>query len=115
MRVNTVSGGFICMSACGAHGGDVLAYHRAAHGLGFVDAALALGAYQDDGKPYTGSTRPTPIPARDLLQLAADELLVCVMCLSDALAGRLKDADFDRFREAVGRVIFINEVANGHR
>jgi hypothetical protein len=115
MRINTATGAFVCMAACGARGGNVLDYHRAAQGLGFIDAAKALGAWLDDGRAYTGPTRPTPIPARDLLQLAADELLICVMVLTDALAGRMKDHDFDRLRVAVGRVIFVNEAANARR
>ena len=113
MRINIGSGAFVCMAGCGARGGDVLAYHRAAHGLGFVDAAKDLGAYIDDGKPWTGSTRPSPIPARALLQVAATELMVCAMVIADTLAGRLTDDDFDRFRAAAGRVIHIAEVANG--
>lgn len=44
LRVNFESGAFRCM-ACGAHGGDVLAFHRQRHGLGFVEAAQALGAW----------------------------------------------------------------------
>jgi hypothetical protein len=115
MRINILTGAFVCMAGCGAKGGDVVDYHRAAHGLGFIDAAKALGAWLDDGVAYTGPTRPTPIPARDLLQLAADELLICVMVLADALAGRMKDHDFDRLRVAVGRVIFVNEAANARR
>ena len=112
MRINIQTGAFVCMAGCGARGGDVLAYHMAAHGLGFVDAAKALGAYREDGKAYTGPTRPTPIPARALLEVAAFELMVCAMVLADALNGRLADADFDRFRDAAGRVIHIAEVAN---
>jgi hypothetical protein len=113
LRVNTLTGGFVCMAACGARGGDVLDYHRAAHGLGFVEAAKALGAWVEDGTPNTGSTRPTAIPARALLQLAAHELTICVVVLADALAARMKDADYQRLCAAVGRVTFICGVANG--
>ena len=111
MRINTESGGFRCMAECGARGGDVLAYHQAAHGLDFVGAARDLGAYVDDGKPYTGSTRPSQPPARALLQLASDDLMLCAIVLSDALAGTLTDADYDVFREAAGRVIHVAGVA----
>lgn len=45
LRVNVDSGGFRCM-VCGAKGGDVLAFHRQQTGLGFVDAAKALGAWE---------------------------------------------------------------------
>lgn len=115
LRVNTQSGGFICMAACGARGGNVLDYHRAVRGLGFVEAAKALGAWVEDGKPHVNSTRPTPIPAKALLQLVAEELMIAVMVMADVVNGCLKDADFDRFREATGRVIYISEVANGLR
>lgn len=43
LRVNAESGAFRCM-ACAARGGDVLAFHRARHGLSFVQAARDLGA-----------------------------------------------------------------------
>jgi DNA primase len=46
LRVRLDSGGFRCM-VCGAHGGDVLAFHRRLHGLGFVAAARALGAWEE--------------------------------------------------------------------
>ncbi len=45
LRVRLESGGFRCM-ACGAHGGDVLAFHRQRYGLSFVEAAKALGAWE---------------------------------------------------------------------
>jgi hypothetical protein len=115
MRVNTLTGGFVCMAACGARGGNVLDYHRAAHGMGFVEAVKALGAWVEDGTPYTGSTRPTQIPARDLLRLVAHELVVAELVMSDCLRGQLVDADFDRFAVAAGRVLFVAEVANGFR
>jgi DNA primase len=44
LRVNAATGAYRCM-ACGARGGDVLAFHRARHGLGFVQAACDLGAW----------------------------------------------------------------------
>lgn len=112
MRINADTGAFVCMAGCGARGGDVLAHHMASHGLGFVEAAKALGAYRDDGQQHQGSTRPLPVPARALLEVAAFELMVCAMVLADALNVRLTDADFDRFRDAAGRVIHIAEVAN---
>jgi hypothetical protein len=32
---------------CGAHGGDVLAFHMQRHGLRFIEAAQALGAWEE--------------------------------------------------------------------
>jgi DNA primase len=45
LRVNVTSGAFRCM-VCGAKGGDVLAFHQQRHGLRFVEAAKALGAWR---------------------------------------------------------------------
>jgi CHC2 zinc finger len=45
LRVRVDTGGFRCM-VCGAHGGDVLAFHMKFYGLRFVDAARALGAWE---------------------------------------------------------------------
>ena len=47
LRLRLDTGGFRCM-ACGAHGGDVLAFHRLKTGLGFVEAAKALGAWEGE-------------------------------------------------------------------
>ena len=43
LRLNAETGAYRCM-ACAAKGGDVLAFHRARHGLSFVQAARDLGA-----------------------------------------------------------------------
>ncbi len=45
LRVNTETGAYRCM-ACGAKGGDVLAFHQARHGLSFQQAARDLGAWR---------------------------------------------------------------------
>ena len=45
LRVRLDCGGFRCM-VCGAHGGDVLAFHMQRQGLGFIEAAKALGAWE---------------------------------------------------------------------
>ncbi len=44
LRVRLDTGAFKCM-VCGAHGGDVLAFHRQRHGLSFKLAAQQLGAW----------------------------------------------------------------------
>ena len=46
LRVRLDTGAFRCM-ACGAHGGDVLAFHRLATGLPFIRAAKDLGAWEE--------------------------------------------------------------------
>lgn len=45
LRLRLDTGSFRCM-VCGAHGGDVLAFHMQRHGLRFVDAARELGAWE---------------------------------------------------------------------
>lgn len=45
LRVRLDTGGFRCM-VCGAHGGDVLAYHQQITGLPFIRAAQDLGAWE---------------------------------------------------------------------
>jgi hypothetical protein len=112
MRVHLERGAFICMS-CGAKGGDVLAYHQAAHGLGFIDAAKMLGAYQEDGKTHQGSTRPTPIPARVLLESVAHELTLASLIASDMAKGcEVSTEDCDRLLQAAGRIGYIAGIAN---
>ena len=46
LRVRIDNGGFRCM-VCGAHGGDVLAFHMKRYGLSFIAAAKNLGAWED--------------------------------------------------------------------
>lgn len=110
MRINTDSGSFVCMTSCGARGGDVLAYHQAAHGLGFIDAAKELGAWVDDGKDAS-HTRPTPLPARDaLVVLAAEANLVAVAAANVAHGVVLTQIDLSRLLTASGRISRIMEV-----
>ena len=104
MRVKITSGGWCCM-ACGAHGGDVLAYHMQRYGLGFVEAAIELGAYVDDGRRYTGKTTPATLPARDAMQLVAHELRIAFVVISDVRAGVIpNDDDWQRFITGIGRL-----------
>jgi hypothetical protein len=49
LRVRVDTGAFRCM-ACGAHGGDVLAFHMQRYGLTFKAAAMALGAWVGGGR-----------------------------------------------------------------
>jgi len=44
LRIRIETGAFRCM-VCGAHGGDVLAFHQQRHGLSFKQAAQQLGAW----------------------------------------------------------------------
>jgi hypothetical protein len=104
LRVNTVSGGWCCMS-CGVKGGDVLAHHMQRHGLPFVEAARALGAYVGDASPGVMPARTTPLPARDAMQLAAFELQLAMIVISDIKAGVIpSETDWQRFLTCAGRV-----------
>lgn len=110
MRVNLHTGAFVCMAGCGARGGDVLAYHMAAHGLGFVSAAKELGAWVEDGKPAL--TRPAPFSARDALDvLRAEAVLVAVAAGNLAHGVALTDGDRARLQKAAARVQMIAGVA----
>lgn len=109
MRVNVESGGWVCMS-CGVKGGDVLAYAMQRHGLDFVPAAKALGAWVDDGRP--APARPRAFSASDALSVIGLELNVCVVVISDARRGvKPSDTDWQRFLKAVSRVQAIAQEA----
>lgn len=104
LRVNTVSGGWCCMS-CGAKGGDVLAYHMQRHDLPFVDAARSLGAYVEGASSGETPTKSATLPARDAMQLAAFEMQVAMVVISDIKAGVIpSDSDWQRFLISAGRV-----------
>lgn len=99
LRVNVASGAFVCMAGCGARGGDLLGYHRAVHGLGFVAAAKDLGAWVDDGQPEV-ERKPTPLPARAALEVLAFESSLCAIAAGN-LAKGIAQSDADRERLSV--------------
>jgi hypothetical protein len=108
MRVNTQSGGWVCMN-CGAKGGDVLAYEMAAQGLQFVDAAKALGAWVDDGKPMAPQ-RPAPLPPRSALQVLAFEATLTAVAAGNLARGViLTDVDLQRLLVAARRIVALVE------
>ena len=110
MRINTDSGAFACMAGCGAHGGDVLAYHMAQHGLEFVEAAKALGAWIDDGRPTT-QHKPSPLSPRQALEvLAVEANLVAIAAANVAHGVVLSQVDLSRVLTASGRITRLVEV-----
>ncbi len=110
MRVNIATGGFRCMN-CGAHGGDVLAYHMAMHGMEFVEAAKALGAWVQDGR-LTKPQKPTALPPRDALEvLGFEATLVAVAAGNLANGVSLTDIDRSRLLICAGR---INRIAGDY-
>lgn len=103
MRINTTTGGWVCM-ACNAKGGDVLAHFMAEHGLEFIDAAKALGAWVDDGKPHRPQ-RPKPLPAGQAIQaLAFESCLTAIAAGNIAHGVQLTDNDRSRLMVAAGRI-----------
>ncbi len=104
MRINTQTGAWVCMAGCGARGGDVLAHFMAEHGIDFVTAAKALGAWRDDGKPAKPH-RPTPLPASQAIQvLAFESTLTAVAAGNIANGNPLTEIDRARLNVAAQRI-----------
>lgn len=102
LRIKVTTGAFVCM-ACGAKGGDVLAYEMATHGIGFIDAAKQLGVWAGGDAPHR-HIRPTALTARDALSVLADEANL-IAIESGRMAEGIKPSPEDRarFLVAVGR------------
>ena len=110
MRVNVATGAFVCMAGCGARGGDVLAYHMAEHGLEFVEATKALGAWIDDGTPTT-QHKPTPLSPRQALAVLSTECnLVAIAAGNVAHGVVLTTVDLSRVLTAANRINRLVEV-----
>ena len=108
MRVNTASGAFVCM-ACGAKGGDVLAYEMQSTGADFVKVAKELGAWIDDGKPQT-QQKPTPLAPRAALSVLQFEATLAAVAAGNLAHGiTLTDLDRARLLKAAGRINLIAE------
>jgi hypothetical protein len=108
MRINTASGGWVCMS-CGAKGGDLLSFHMQRHGLDFIDAAKGLGYWQEDGRP-SAPQRPKPLPASAALQVLAFESLLTFTAAANIARGiQLTDIDRTRLNVAAQRINAISE------
>ncbi|MEZ5622738.1 MAG: hypothetical protein R3E78_16105 [Burkholderiaceae bacterium] len=111
LRINTESSGWCCM-ACYAKGGDVLSYHQQRHGLDFVAAAKALGAWSDDGGHHAHGNRPRSFSARDALTCMEEEINVCMVVISDVRSGVVpNEPDWTRFLQAAGRIARIAQEA----
>lgn len=103
MRVNTATGAWVCMS-CGEKGGDVLAYEIASTGAEFVQAAKAIGAWVDDGKPHKPQ-KPTALPPRAALEVIGRECNLVAVAAGNLASGvTLTDIDLDRLLVAAGRI-----------
>jgi hypothetical protein len=110
LRINTDSGGWICM-ACGEKGGDVVAFHMRLHGMEFVEAAQALGAWEKT--PHSGRQapwRPLPFRARDGLEVLREEAMLTAVAAGNQANGVvLTDIDRQRLWEAARRIVRIVE------
>jgi hypothetical protein len=103
MRVNLASGAWVCMS-CGVKGGDVLSHHMQSHGLEFIDAAKALGAWVDDGRPDRPQ-RPTALSPRAALEVLMFEALLVATAAGNLARGLvLTDQDRQRLTQAAQRI-----------
>jgi hypothetical protein len=108
MRVNVATGAWVCMS-CGEKGGDVLAHHMAAHGIEFIDAAKALGCWQDDGLPHVPQ-KPKPLPPSAALSVLAFECTLIAVAAGNIAHGvQLTPTDLTRVLQAAGRINSIKE------
>jgi hypothetical protein len=108
LRVNTASGAWVCM-ACGAKGGDVLAYEMASTGAEFVGAAKDIGAWIDDGKPQT-LHKPTPLAPRAALSVLAFESTLTAIAAGNLAHGvNLSDHDRARLLKAANRINVLAE------
>ncbi len=106
MRVNTSTGAWVCMS-CGAKGGDVLAYHMQLHGLDFVPAAQALGAWVGDEIPVR-PPNPTALSPRAALEVLGFESTLVAVAAGNVAVGRvLSDADSQRLLICANRILRI--------
>ena len=103
MRINTFNGAWVCMS-CGVKGGDVLAYEMAATGAEFVEAAKAIGAWVNDGRPQVHH-KPAPLSPRAALSAMAFEAMFTAVAAGNMAKGiSLTDADRARLMVAAGRI-----------
>lgn len=108
MRINVESGAWVCMAGCGVKGGDVLAYRMQRYGEEFVEAAKALGAWVDDGKP--SPHRPLPFSARAALEVLQFESFLTAVCACNLAQGaEFSEDDRQRLLEAARRITFIAE------
>jgi len=96
--------------ACGVKGGDVLSYQMQAHGMDFVEAAQAVGAWTNDGHAGHKLQKPAPLPARAALSVLAFESLLTGVAAGNIARGvELTEVDRARLMAAACRINFIAE------
>ena len=108
MRVNVKTGAFRCMN-CGESGGDVLSYVMKKHGLEFVAAVKAIGAWVNDGKPQQ-KFKPTTLSPRAALQVLNREATITVVAAGNLAIGmKLSEIDLQRLVVCAHRIGRISE------
>lgn len=103
MRIKVATGAFICMN-CGARGGDIVAYHMAAHGLSFLETVKKLGAWSG-GEPSKKHIRPTALSPRDAMSVLAFEgTLAAIAECRSAKGIKPSPEELKRILVAMGRI-----------
>lgn len=104
MRINTETGAFVCM-ACGVKSGDVLGYEMQMHGREFVEAAMALGAWEPTANPRGVKHKPLPFSARAALEvLRFDALHIMVAGCNLAQGLTLSEQERSALVDAAARI-----------
>jgi hypothetical protein len=104
LRINTETGGWVCMS-CAAKGGDVLSYEMQMHGSEFIEAAKALGAWDEAVAPRGVRHKPLSFSPRAALEvLRFDSLHVAVAACNLAQGIALSDLDRSALVQAAARI-----------
>ncbi len=101
LRINTLTGGWCCMS-CGASGGDVLGHYMQRTTLDFIAAAKALGAWNDTGEPARPQ-RPRTLSARDALELLYNDATTLWILACDIGQGKALTASERASAAAIAR------------
>lgn len=99
--------------ACGVKGGDVLAYEIQMYGIEFIEAAKALGAWEETAPARGIRHKPLPFSARAALDvLRFDALHTAVAACNVAQGIAMSQADRQALVEAAARIEMIaGEVA----
>lgn len=110
MRINTESGAFVCMAGCGARGGDVLGYDMQMHGREFIDAAKALGAWEESAPSRGIRHKPLPFSPRAALEVLRFDAVLCMVAACNVAQGVvLSDVDRHSLIDAAARIDLITE------
>lgn len=109
MRINCDTGAWVCMS-CGAKGGDVLAYQMQVHGQEFIDAARALGAWDEGAQRGKTRHKPLSFSPRAALEVLRFDALHCAVAACNLAQGKpLNEGDRQSLLQAASRIDLIAE------